>query len=827
LTATAGVLPFRQFVLKVHSRCDLACDHCYVYEHADQSWRGRPKVIASATVAKTAERIAEHARQHDLPGVRIVLHGGEPLLAGASRLGEIARVLRGAIGPVCDDLDLRIHTNGMQLDEELCELFVAEDVKVGISLDGDRAANDLHRRFADGRSSYDRVIRAVSLLRRPEYQKIYAGLLCTIDLRSDPVASYRALAELEPPAVDFLLPHGTWDSPPPGTGDGRTPYADWIARVFDTWSADPQRIPVRMFESITRTMLGSTSLTEALGLEASDLVVIETDGTIEQADSIKVAYDGAPATDLDVFGHTLNEAAAHPAIKARQQGIAGLSATCRECPVVTSCGGGLYAHRYRSGAGFDNPSVYCADLEKIITYIGARLRPAAPASARRQPAHSLPEDEFEALAAGFGGRAAMTHLIEAERSVSRGLLRLLREQADGPGGELFMAGWRLITTLDNGSAPAVNEVLCSPYVRTWAERCLRAAAARARDGSPASAAEAAETGHLASIAAAAAIRAGALAELDVPIRAGYVHLPTLGRLRVGSAGTATVAADAAGFEMRAPAGKWRVDVGDPDTDPAWEPVRALRAGQLSVRLEDTDPYRDCHQWPPAGRLPDAAVARWQEQFAIAWDLIVRDYPGYAPAVAAGLSTIMPLANDVPGREISAAARPAFGSVGAALPADGEVLALLLIHEFQHVKLGAVLDLFDLYTVLPGQRFYVLWRDDARPIEPVLQGTYAHMGVTDYWRGRRHQVQGEARAEAVEQFARWRMATAEAIETLASSGALTTLGDRFIARMRATVEPWLAEPVPAAAAAAAERWAVGRRAARRPQRGELAADASCQ
>ncbi len=108
------------------------------------------------------------------------------------------------------------------------------------------------------------------------------------------------------------------------------------------------------------------------------MVVVETDGTIEQADSIKVAYDGAPATDLDVFSHALDEAAAHPAIKARQRGIAGLSATCRRCPVVISCGGGLYAHRYRSGAGFDNPSVYCADLEKIITYIRAQMRPAPP-----------------------------------------------------------------------------------------------------------------------------------------------------------------------------------------------------------------------------------------------------------------------------------------------------------------------------------------------------------------------------------------------------------------------------------------------------------------
>src|ERR1700683_5624618 len=46
------VRPFRQFVLKICSRCDLACDHCYVYEYADQSWRGRPLAIASETLTR-------------------------------------------------------------------------------------------------------------------------------------------------------------------------------------------------------------------------------------------------------------------------------------------------------------------------------------------------------------------------------------------------------------------------------------------------------------------------------------------------------------------------------------------------------------------------------------------------------------------------------------------------------------------------------------------------------------------------------------------------------------------------------------------------------
>jgi uncharacterized protein len=37
------------------------------------------------------------------------------------------------------------------------------------------------------------------------------------------------------------------------------------------------------------------------------------------------------------------------------------------------CGGGLYPHRYREGAGFRNPSVYCADLLRLITHVTERV----------------------------------------------------------------------------------------------------------------------------------------------------------------------------------------------------------------------------------------------------------------------------------------------------------------------------------------------------------------------------------------------------------------------------------------------------------------------
>ena len=201
-----GRLPISQYILKVHSRCDLACDHCYVYEHADQGWRFQPTAMSPEIVQAASRRIAEHARAHQLDGVTVVLHGGEPLLLGRDRLDATLGELRATIGAVTR-LDLRMQTNAVRLSSSMCEVLVAHDVRVGVSLDGDEASNDLHRRSANGASSHAKVLAGLAVLRRPEHRRQYAGLLCTVDLRNDPIRVYDALAAQQPPRIDFLLPH--------------------------------------------------------------------------------------------------------------------------------------------------------------------------------------------------------------------------------------------------------------------------------------------------------------------------------------------------------------------------------------------------------------------------------------------------------------------------------------------------------------------------------------------------------------------------------------------------------------------------------------------
>jgi uncharacterized protein len=362
-------VPFREFIVKVHSRCDLACDYCYMYEMADQSWRDRPRRMSPDVAERTAMRIGEHARAHRLAGITLILHGGEPLLAGPHLISHLVTATRDACGPAVG-VTASVQTNAVGLDDSYLRLFCELNIRIGVSLDGAADAHDRHRRFPSGRGSYTAVSASLRRLADARYRHLFSGLLCTVDLRNDPLETYGSLVAFEPPRIDFLLPHGTWASPPPGRipDMAETPYADWLIAIFDQWYPAP-RTRIRLFEEIMHLILGGASGTETVGLAPSRLVVIETDGSIEQADTLKSAYPGAPETGLHVGGDPFDSALGLPGVVARQLGERALADECQACGIRRVCGGGLYAHRYRAGSGFANPSVYCPDLMRLIGHI--------------------------------------------------------------------------------------------------------------------------------------------------------------------------------------------------------------------------------------------------------------------------------------------------------------------------------------------------------------------------------------------------------------------------------------------------------------------------
>ena len=352
------------------------------------------------------------------------------------------------------------------------------------------------------------------------------------------------------------------------------------------------------------------------------------------------------------------------------------------------------------------------------------------------------------------------------------------------------------------SPAAVNEVITRPLVNAAAIRHLMALA------TPDAAANvAAALGFVGTLAVAAAARAGLAFEIVVPAPDGTLFLPGLGTAVGLGRGTAGVRGDGHALVV----GGTDATV-TPRTPGRWRPVRSVvvdEADPWELELDDQDPARDCFGYRPTGHLDDTDLAGWTEQLRAAWRIIVADYPDHAAFMRQSLRSLVPLASATEGGEragnlLSASSQLAYGCVASGATDSAPELAMLLIHEVAHMTLSGALDLADLHLVTGVARHHAPWRMDPRPVGALLQGTYAHLGVTDFWRARRaRELAGTAaRAEAEFEFACWRELTTLAIRTLAGSGELTPLGVRLVEGMARRADAWWDDQVPAPVGAAA-------------------------
>ncbi|HEU5470528.1 MAG TPA: HEXXH motif domain-containing protein [Actinophytocola sp.] len=308
-------------------------------------------------------------------------------------------------------------------------------------------------------------------------------------------------------------------------------------------------------------------------------------------------------------------------------------------------------------------------------------------------------------------------------------------------------------------------------------------------------------GYFHALAASAAIQAGIGFAIRVPVWEGTIVLPTLGVAQLPMRSRFSVA------EVRGDAGGVRVGAADLSltlpvdlsTDaPGWWAIRRIEArdaGRLvRIRLDDVDPYRGMHEPLLPKRIDADAVRDWEKLLAGAWHLMLRCVPAVADGFAEGFDAVVPIPA-VPYKSVSGSAGEAFGSATIALPADATSLAAMLVHEFQHFKLGALMHLTALTEADCRERFYTQWRDDPRPIGGVLHGVYAFFGVTAFWRGLATVDTQATDERAWFEFGYWRAGVARTLDALRADGGLTEIGRRFVDGIAGRLEPWLREPIP--------------------------------
>lgn len=487
------------FLVKIASRCNLACDYCYMYEHADQSWREQPHVMGAATRRLLAQRIGEYAHQERPPAVSLVFHGGEPLLAGPDTIVELAATVRTAI-PADTRLDVSLQTNGLLLTDEALAALTFAGITVSLSLDGPAPVNDRHRPTRRGGSSFAATYEALRRLKAtPE---TFAGVIAVIDPETSPVEILDFFAREQVPKLDLLLPDAHHARPPEGRESDPERYTRWLLAAFDYWFDVHPHIPLRTFDNVIAAVAGLPSTTDAFGLGDVSLLTIETDGSYHDLDVLKITEAGATAIGpaFTLASASIAEAAASPRLAAHRRllTLEGLSDTCRVCPEVNTCGGGAVPHRF-SGNGFDNPSAYCAELLTLFQHARGRLdavRNQASMQRRtrgRADAVDLPRFEHARTAVSI-----IDQMIATWRWESADALRQAAE-AVAPPGSLTAALEEARGTLLGASDSNLGRLAIQPGVGVWTR-----AVTGQRSGRPvrdlSGTALSAEPGYLASLA---------------------------------------------------------------------------------------------------------------------------------------------------------------------------------------------------------------------------------------------------------------------------------------------------------------------------------------
>lgn len=417
-------------------------------------------------------------------------------------------------------------------------------------------------------------------------------------------------------------------------------------------------------------------------------------------------------------------------------------------------------------------------------------------------AATVPDEVFDALAMGGGGRPAAAHLRAAQYGKHLLLVRRVLDaarEAGHPDAGRAEEAWRALTAVQEAAPEAVAATLRHPTVGVWARRTVLALGGHRREDP--------RVAVLASLAAATALRAGTALRIEVPLDGPTAPLVSLGRAVVGGKGGAIAEVAEGRAVLSSRDGEVTVP-DDPHRDgPGWQALRRMEtehAGHgLALLLDDQEPDRMPGADLVPGRLGAREVEHWRTALREAWEILVQDHWTIAQETIDTVFTLTPTRTR-DGAHTSATARHAYGNLGLSTPPNPVALALTFAHEVQHAKLTALWDLVPLTLPDDGSRYYAPWRPDPRPAAGLFQGVYAHLGVAGFWRRHRHTVTGAEQERAHAQFAHWRRSTLDAARVLAGSGRLTPEGGRFLPATTRTLEAWQDEPVPAAAAEAADR-----------------------
>jgi len=309
--------------------------------------------------------------------VSFIWHGGEPLLLGKEFYRK-AVWLQNRYRSSDQRVTNTVQTNGTLLDEEWLDLFDAGGFAIGLSVDGPGLLHDRNRILQGQQGTFDRVMHAVSLMRKRSRGFGVLAVVSDDTIRLGAREFFRFF-------VDNGLKNFALLCQRPALNVGQTDYiprsqhSGFVREIFDLWLAeDDPEICIRDFDSIVRALLGGRHSTCLLaGGCIGAYFAVDMVGDIYHCDEFM--FD--PEYRL---GNITVDDLGQPALSVNIQALSRRNAeeiARLDCPWLPICNGGCPKDRYVGRKFASDGNVRCCGFADLIEHISSRIG-AARALAR-------------------------------------------------------------------------------------------------------------------------------------------------------------------------------------------------------------------------------------------------------------------------------------------------------------------------------------------------------------------------------------------------------------------------------------------------------------
>jgi uncharacterized protein len=362
-------------VFKISERCNLKCDYCYFFFGGDETWKLHPPLVSREVIENLGAFSARAAQDQQLESIQLIFHGGEPLLISKPRFAEMCEALRSYENGFRFNLGLQ--TNGVLVDDEWIDLFERYQISAGVSLDGPKSVNDLHRLDHKGDSSYDRTVAGLRRMQNAAAQgKIpNPGLLSVINPFADGAAVYRHFAhDLGITRMSFLTPDYTWDSV-----IGKTIIRGverFLLASLRAWLADKNpKIRIRVFSELLAAMIDphAMELVQTYRDDYRNIISVSSNGDLGPEDTLRTLDPRFASMGLNVARNDLRDLIDSDAWREQADAATIKPDGCKDCSWWKICKAGRPINRYSKAKGFLNHSIYCSGLKEMYAEIGAFL----------------------------------------------------------------------------------------------------------------------------------------------------------------------------------------------------------------------------------------------------------------------------------------------------------------------------------------------------------------------------------------------------------------------------------------------------------------------